>query len=123
MPLFASVISTPARLAAAAVALRPSERPIAFTARWKLAIAAPSLAMRAHGAGDSPLGWRGIPSRTQTPVCISAPFLSFVQSGPVLSISLSERIVHGRSDARGYRQRPPQGRTGHGPAHRNGSRP
>src|SRR3546814_538448 len=86
-----------------------------FTARWKLAIAAPYLAMREHGAGDSPLGWRGIPSRTQTQVCISAPFLSFVQSGPVLSISLSERIVHGRSDARGYRKRPPQGRTGQGP--------
>src|SRR3546814_1096855 len=61
------------------------------------------------------LGWRGIPSRTQTQVCISAPFLSFVQSGPVLSVSLSERIVHGRSDARGYRKRPPQGRTGQGP--------
>src|SRR3546814_939986 len=70
--------------------------------------------MREHGAGDSPLGWRGIPSRTQTQVCISAPFFSFVQSGPVLSISLSERIVHGRSDARGYRKRPPQGRTGQG---------
>src|SRR3546814_16598691 len=70
--------------------------------------------MREHGAGDSPLGWRGIPSRTQTQVCISAPFLSFVQSGPVLSISLSERIVHGLSDARGYRKRQPQGLTGQG---------
>src|SRR3546814_17514034 len=71
--------------------------------------------MRDEGAGYSPLGWRGIPSRTQTQVCISAPFLSFVQSGPVLSISLSERIVHGHSDARGYRKRPPQGRTGQDP--------
>src|SRR3546814_4839614 len=48
-------------------------------------------------------------------VCSSDLFLSFVQSSPVLSISLSERIVHGRSDARGYRKRPPQGRTGQGP--------
>src|SRR3546814_18030755 len=71
--------------------------------------------MRVYGAGDSPLGWRGIPSRTQTLVCISAPFLSFVQSGTVLSISLSERMVHGRTDARDYRKRPPQGRTGKGP--------
>src|SRR3546814_8750155 len=46
--------------------------------------------MREHGAGDSPLGWRGIPSRTQTQVCISAPFLSFARSGPVLSVSRSE---------------------------------
>src|SRR3546814_17086223 len=31
-------------------------RSIVFTARWKLAIAAPLLAMQEHGAGDSPLG-------------------------------------------------------------------
>src|SRR3546814_14690915 len=96
--------------------MRPAERPIAFTARWKLAIAAPYLAIREHGAGDSPLGWRGIPSRPQTHVCISAPFLPFVQSGPVLSISLSPRILPGRSDARGHRTRPPHGRPGQGPA-------
>src|SRR3546814_490400 len=108
-------MSTPAREAAAAVALRPAERPIAFTARWKLAIAAPYLAMREHGAGDSPLGWRGIPSRTQTQVCIRAPFLSFVQSGPVLSISLIATLFHDRSAASGYRKRPPQDRTCHAP--------
>src|SRR3546814_12045950 len=95
--------------------MRPAERPSAFTARWKLAIAAPYLAIREHGAGDSPLGWRGLPSRTPTHVCISAPFLSFVQSGPVLSISLSYRIVHGRSAARGSRKRPLQGRTDQAP--------
>ena len=37
--------------AAAAVALRPAERPIVFTARWKLAIAAPYLS---HAGA-----WRG----------------------------------------------------------------
>src|SRR3546814_20063129 len=88
-------------LAAAAVALRPAERPIAFTARWKLAIAAPYLAMLEHGAGDSPLGWRGIPSRTQTPLCINAPFLSFVQSGPVLTISPPAKLWHGASEPKG----------------------
>src|SRR3546814_5931804 len=67
--------------------------------------------MREHGAGDSPLGWRGIPSRTQTQVFISAPFLSFARSGPVLSVSHSERIDHGCSNARGYRNRPSQGRS------------
>src|SRR3546814_2408133 len=41
------------------------------------------------------------------------PYTTLFRS--VLSISLSERIVHGRSDARGYRKRPPQGRTGQGP--------
>src|SRR3546814_4114765 len=95
--------------------MRPAERPIAFTARWKLAIAAPYLAIREHGAGDRPLGWRGIPSRTPTQVCISAPFLSFVPSCTVLSISLSERLVHVRSDALGHRKHPQQGRTGLGP--------
>src|SRR3546814_14724207 len=100
-----------------------SDLPIAFTARWKLAIAAPYLAMRAHGAGDSSLGWRGIPSRTQTQVCIRAPFLSFVPSGPVLQLSLSARLVHGRSDVRGYRKRPPQVRPGHGPVEALGSPP
>src|SRR3546814_15120076 len=100
-----------------------SDLPIAFTARWKLAIAAPYLAMREHGAGDSTLGWRGIPSRTQTQVCISAPFLSFVQSGPVLSISLIARIVHGRSDVRGNRKLPPQGRTLQAPVTDIGTEP
>src|SRR3546814_13832381 len=77
---------------AAAVALRPAERLIVFTARWKLAIAAPLLAMQEHGAGDSPLGFRGTPCRTQTHVCISVPFLSFHPSGPVLRVSHSETI-------------------------------
>src|SRR3546814_9217143 len=57
----------------------------------------------------------GIPSRTQTQVCISAPFLSFARSGPVLSVSHSERIDHGCSNARGYRNRPSQAPAGQGP--------
>src|SRR3546814_3571940 len=37
------------------------------------------------------------------------------RSGPVLSVSHSERIDHGCSNARGYRNRPSQGPAGQGP--------
>src|SRR3546814_5763622 len=40
----------------------------------------PYLAMREHGAGDSPLGFRGIPCRTQTQVCRSEEHTSELQS-------------------------------------------
>src|SRR3546814_786147 len=54
-------------------------------------------------------------SRQQPYICIFSPLCVFCDSGPVLLISLSERIGTGRPDARGYRKRPPQGRTGQGP--------